>query len=1340
MRYLRWLFHVLGSSLGLLFAALLLATGSVLGFALWAQSGDSLPRVLALASRWMPAGHSLQVQGVTGSLHAGGRVQHLLWQGAGLRVEAEDVTVAWDWQALLHRQLRLTTLQVQALHIEDSRPASGKPLADSLLPLQLDLPFAIAQLQWAGPPAVELRDVQGHYRYDGSHHSLTDTRLRLADANYRVDAQLQARAPGALRVQASGTVAAPVGSLGKAGDSGKAGTVVARTLQLDASGSVQGTLYGANAALDVLLDLQPSAPTPSPPQRAGSASITPMQATMQAHIQARVLPYAAQPIAHADAQWSQLNLASVWPQALQTSLSGSARVTPTVHPDGTGWQADLQLHNALEGPLDQQQLPVKDLTARVLYRHGANAGNAANGGKGGKGGKSGNGAWQLAQLQANAAGGTVQAKGSYAAAAGAAWSVEGSAKGLLAERVDSRWKLPVLNAEGSVRQTPAGIVFETSISGAAPGQASDSIALQTQGLWQAPLLQLQTLDLQAPQAHIRGKLEVNTQTYASSGELQASLPGAEGHIAGQASASAGQGNSRWQVRDAKALLAWLAQWPVLGEYAKNLPVQGDAEFSANWQGGWQNHAAALQLDAQVRARHLIWQEHYALDDVRLDAHGSLQKLVLQLAGKAQAGATRVALQTQAQLQQNPAGPWHARFFPLQASVADGLQPIPWKLTLEQPLDVDWQQSALARSLKVAAGTLRLTGPAPGEASVQWEAAQWAQGAQSGRAHSGAAHAGGASPAQPPAQSPAQPSAQWHTRGSVQGVPLAWLEVLGQTQLVNLGLRGNLVFGGQWDASGGAALQVLLRAERSSGDLQLLGGDAASPVLEAGLRDASVELRIERDAVQASALWDSQAGGKVQADFSTRLSADGSGTWPMNAPVQGRLTANLPKVGAWSMFAPVGWRIHGTLDAEASLTGTRAKPVWQGTLEARDLALRSVVDGIDLRNGQMRLQLDGQHMELLAFSVQGAAGADGTGGGLVSATGSVDWLDVKASGTTPLQVAKRLRIYIDAEAQGFRARAQPDQRVVVSGNLSARLVDAKLYLRGVLVADQALIVLPEDNIPKLGSDVVVYRQSDAAKVASVVANKGPVSSLLASVAPDLQVMLDPGNNFQLQGNGISTRLAGQLTLSTQGNSFVPVLNGELHTVNGSYKAYGQNLDIEKGNLRFSGAYDNPALDIRAVRPNLQQVVGVQISGTAQLPVLRLFAEPELPEIEKLSWLVLGHAGANGGAQAALLQQAALSLLGGKSGSSPVDPLFNALGLDEVSLGQTAVTNLDGSTGSQTSVKFGKRLSRDFYVAYERSLAGTLGTLYIFYDLSRRFTLRAESGSTNAVDLLFTTRYD
>jgi translocation and assembly module TamB len=57
-----------------------------------------------------------------------------------------------------------------------------------------------------------------------------------------------------------------------------------------------------------------------------------------------------------------------------------------------------------------------------------------------------------------------------------------------------------------------------------------------------------------------------------------------------------------------------------------------------------------------------------------------------------------------------------------------------------------------------------------------------------------------------------------------------------------------------------------------------------------------------------------------------------------------------------------------------------------------------------------------------------------------------------------------------------------------------------------------------------------------------------------------------------------------------------------------------------------------------------------------------------------------------------------------------------------------------------VTLGKRISRDFYVAYERSLAGTLGTISIFYDLSRRFTLRASTGEQSAIDLIFTVRYD
>ena len=106
---------------------------------------------------------------------------------------------------------------------------------------------------------------------------------------------------------------------------------------------------------------------------------------------------------------------------------------------------------------------------------------------------------------------------------------------------------------------------------------------------------------------------------------------------------------------------------------------------------------------------------------------------------------------------------------------------------------------------------------------------------------------------------------------------------------------------------------------------------------------------------------------------------------------------------------------------------------------------------------------------------------------------------------------------------------------------------------------------------------------------------------------------------------------------------------------------------------------------------------------------------------------------------MLQQAALALLAG-NGKTPVTGLANAFGLDELSLGQAATTNQDGTTGSEATLKLGKRISREFYVAFERSLAGTMGTFYVFYDLSRHLTLRAESGAQSAVDLIFTTRFD
>jgi translocation and assembly module TamB len=150
------------------------------------------------------------------------------------------------------------------------------------------------------------------------------------------------------------------------------------------------------------------------------------------------------------------------------------------------------------------------------------------------------------------------------------------------------------------------------------------------------------------------------------------------------------------------------------------------------------------------------------------------------------------------------------------------------------------------------------------------------------------------------------------------------------------------------------------------------------------------------------------------------------------------------------------------------------------------------------------------------------------------------------------------------------------------------------------------------------------------------------------------------------------------------------------------------------------------------------VGVQIRGTAQAPQVRLYSDPELPDSEKLAWLVLGRSASGGGAEAAVLQQAAMALLSGSSGGNPLGQLF---GLDEVSVrGASSSTSSGGETVSGATLTLGKRLSNRLYVAYERSLAGTLGTFSIFYDVSRRLTLRARTGEDQAIDLIFTLPYD
>lgn len=1247
------------------------------GLWLWTGNATSLATTLARFAQYLPADQTLMVQGVSGSLREGGHIDTLRWTQGGLSVQAQDVHIGWALRPLWDRELKLIPLTIGHLRVEDRRaPAPAQtpqPPANLQLPLKLDIPFVIETLDWVGPPGLQITGLRGNYSFDSTLHKLDVGQVRISSGTYQLKASLQSQAPMALAVTLDGEVDAPVPARQQA-------------IKVRAHAELSGALADPKAQLQLQAALTP--------ELTGSPQ-TALRATLSAELQ----PWQVQPLAQATARWQGLNLAALWPQAPTTQLAGSAQVEP----DGAGWQAALQLTNTGSGPWDRQRLPLEKLDARVQFS---------------------NGQWALQSLTAQGAGGALEAQGQFSSAptdpaTAPDWRLKGTARGVNPAAVDSRLASVKLNGQFNAHQTPAGIEFDGDLQPSTRQPATQEAdllrgfklqSLLTKGLWRAPTLQLNQLRVQTSDATLDGQLTLHTITQAAEGQLALTLPGAKATIRGHLASSRGEGQLQASVTNAERTSQWLARLPGAPVRLTQIRLQGGAELTARWQGGWQNLGQDLRITASLRAPKLDWRKAAQTPDqtlhlrqAQVDLSGTLRDLTLGLKGELKTTGQNLTLQSTLRAGRLNDTDWQGSIDSAQLTAQTPSPPGTWTLALQDRVRLEFKQTQSAQTLSVSAGSARLSGPAPGIARLNWQAARWSA-PTTGRLT----------------------ASSWQTQGTLQDLPLGWLELLGKTQLANLGLKGDLMFGGHWDASQtGSTLNLKATLERTRGDLHLQAEDAPAGQLSAGIREARLSLSADNDVLNANLRWDSERAGQVQADLRSRLSRqDGAWTLTAQAPLSGQLTAKLPPVSAWSMLAPPGWRLRGTLETQAVLSGTLGAPQWQGDLVANDLAVRSVVDGIDFSQGTLRARLAGQRLEIQEFKLQGAGGSNG---GQLRVKGSVLWLPEGPGATS---AATRLHMDLEATAQALRLSDRADRRLVASGTVTARLVDARLLIRGKLTADQALFILPDDSTPRLGEDVKVRRPQD-----QQAPPQPPQSASGVRVVPDVAITLDLGQNFVIRGRGLNTRLAGNLSLiSNPATQQIPRLTGELHTVRGTFKAYDQQLAIEVGVIRFVGPLDNPALDILAIRPNLQQSVGVQISGTALAPVVRLYADPDLPEAEKLAWLVLGRASSSGEAESALLQQAALALMGG-NGKSISSQLAESLGLDELSMRGGA-----GETTSGATVTLGKRLSKDFYVSYESSLAGTMGTLYIFYDLSRRFTLRAQTGEQSAIDLIFTLRYD
>jgi len=1289
-----------------------LAVGATAGAWWWAGTDGSLATALAWIGRTQP----LSAERVTGSLREGGHVDQLAWQQDGLRVDVRDVTLAWQPWSLLHGTLEVNRLAAASVQVNDQRAPSTTP---SVPPSALGLPlpvvldgFSIGQFQWTGTSAFSASGITGNYAFRGIDHQLELLSAQVARGRYSGRATLSSRSP--LQLDAS-----LAGALDTLIPGNK--TPVPLAFKATARGPLTELLVKA----ELQMSAQPSAPSPPKNQRQPQATAT-----------ARVMPWAAQPLPQADANFRDLDVAAFWPEGPQTLLTGNASVRPaqtasTPAASASAWLLQLQLANALPGPWDQKKLPLDRLETQGEWRSGTA---------------------MVRTLKAQLGGGELLASGEWADAPAAtpaapAWKLRATLQHVNPALLHSQLAPLPLDGKADVRSQGAAIAFDANVQAARNDASAKNNPLgqlrlrdaSATGSWNAEqaggTLVLSALRVRTDDAELTGQLEAQPSAKGGKGKLSLTAPGLDAQLQGELRQTSGKGDVNLRGRDMAQALRWLQKLPGLPASLKSASANGSAELQASWQGGWQDPALQARLDlpsldwrmaasapATATASAAGTTPPAAAKVLKIRAFqatlsGRLSQAQLATQGRMEAGQRRYTLQLAAEGGRLNTGParnaplaestWQGLLKQLSVSVEDPtLGAGAWQLKTRSTVPLKWTPGRNGDVFESGAGEALLIAPpsgtstgAPSQATLAWQPVRW------------------------------RPGRELMTAGKLTGLPLAWIELFAGPQMAGAGLGGNLLLDGEWDATLGDTLRLKASLARSSGDISVQAetGQGTSARVAAGVKEARLSLQSEGEAVSLALRWDSERAGTADGQLRTRLArapatAGGGWLWPADAPLAGQLRAQLPRIGVWSVLAPPGWRLRGSLGADVAISGTRAAPQLAGDLQANDLALRSVVDGIEFGNGRLRAKLDGTRMRINEFTLQGA-GDKGTGG-VLTAQGEAGWVEGKP------------QVELTAKLERLRASIRTDRQLTVSGDVQASLKGQQTELTGKLAVDQARIILPDEGTPQLGDDVVVRTTSGAAAGQKAPAQTSGEVADKDSRPVKLNVQLDLGRDFRIQGKGIDTRLRGTLALNGE-TLRDPRLTGTITTAGGQYRAYGQRLDVEQGVLRFTGAIDNPSLDILAIRPNLTQRVGVQITGTALLPRVRLYAQPELPDAEKLSWLVVGRSSASGGAEAALLQQAALALLGSKGGGMS-GGLASSLGLDELSY-RGASSNTDGTT-TEGAVTLGKRFSRNFYAAYERTVTGALGTLYVFYDLSQRFTVRAQAGQQSAVDLIFTVPYD
>jgi len=391
-------------------------------------------------------------------------------------------------------------------------------------------------------------------------------------------------------------------------------------------------------------------------------------------------------------------------------------------------------------------------------------------------------------------------------------------------------------------------------------------------------------------------------------------------------------------------------------------------------------------------------------------------------------------------------------------------------------------------------------------------------------------------------------------------------------------------------------------------------------------------------------------------------------------------------------------LEGKVTADISVDGTLGSPLFNGNASLNKGKLRLSKNANTLDNISSSMIIDKNNASIDGYFYLKEKQA--------KLQGNISWQE-------------SLAMNLDLTGTALPLVFPPQLIMAVSPKLNFSLIDKSFSISGdidVLEGIYNIEKLPESSV-SLSDDVIIIDKKGKAIIKE---------SSGFDIKTNINVNIDPA--FEISGQGLQGHLFGQLQITQQERQPFQVF-GRIQSTKGTFRAYGQKLNIDTGEITFNGPLDNPYLDLRASRHiRAEDIdVGIQVTGFPDELDMKLFSTPTMTMPEMLSYLVRGRS-LDAGTENSTV---AASFLVGFGASNTVG-LFDRI--EKIPLVSNIAVDTEGE-GEKTQATVSGYLGNRVYLKYGVGVYEPINELTVRMFILNRFWLEIVSGIEQSTDLYY-----